>query len=275
MSLFTSVELLIMGSVLGGLLLIIFILVISELISRRKNNVLEFEKEIEEDIVELEEVKEEKKVFVSENVDHVVEETILPCNNLEIENKNEEVKLIETSSEEIEVIDVIEPVINVIKIESEFDSLLDAREKAQIELLKVEEELEHVPSLEDTITNLEAIEEENAIISYQELLSNTSELNVVSCDDGDEPITISEVFKMFNEDSSKESLNDSLNLPLEEAYNGNFLETPYLSPVNGIECENLAEIQLENTANLEKLEKEIRKTNEFLNILNELKKNLE
>ena len=64
-------------------------------------------------------------------------------------------------------------------------------------------------------------------------------------------------------------------IPLSEAYQGVFSSTPYLSPINGIETESLSEIQLENTANLEKLEKEIRKTNEFLNILNELKKNLE
>ena len=64
MSLFTSVELLIMGSVLGGLLLIIFILVISELISRRKNNILEFNEEIEENIVKVEELKEEKEEIV-------------------------------------------------------------------------------------------------------------------------------------------------------------------------------------------------------------------
>ena len=44
----------------------------------------------------------------------------------------------------------------------------------------------------------------------------------------------------------------------------------------GYEITNdIADIQLENTANLEKLDKEIRKTNQFLNILNELKKNLE
>ena len=64
-------------------------------------------------------------------------------------------------------------------------------------------------------------------------------------------------------------------IPLSEAYQGDFEATPYVSPINGLEFESLAEIQLENTANLEKLEKEIRKTNEFLNILNELKKNLE
>ena len=47
------------------------------------------------------------------------------------------------------------------------------------------------------------------------------------------------------------------------------------SLTNNIETENLNEIQLENTANLEKLDKEIRKTNKVLNMLNELKKNLD
>ena len=62
-----------------------------------------------------------------------------------------------------------------------------------------------------------------------------------------------------------------------EAYKGDFVSSPFISPVSGIdeESNSLAEIQLENTANLEKLEKEIRKTNEFLTILNDLKKNLD
>ena len=82
---------------------------------------------------------------------------------------------------------------------------------------------------------------------------------------------------MFDDNNQEKSeLTETIEkLPLEQAYQGEFSSTPYLSPISGIESENLNEIQLENTPNLEKLEKEIRKTNEFLNILNELKKNLD
>ena len=80
-----------------------------------------------------------------------------------------------------------------------------------------------------------------------------------------------------NEDNvSKEMTTKTIN----DAYKGDFTSSPYLSPIIGLEGEkkttnDLAEIQLENTANLEKLDKEMRKTNEFLSILNDLKKNLD
>ena len=124
------------------------------------------------------------------------------------------------------------------------------------------------------------MEEENAIISYQELLENTKELEVVSTDSGDEIISLKEILNIYNDpqvDVSSEMSKTTIN----EAYKGDFTSSPYLSPIRGFEYEkaslakDLSEIQLENTANLEKLDKEIRKTNEFLSILNDLKKNLE
>ena len=208
----------------------------------------------------------------------VVEEKMVTNSFNEIAETKTITKEIEPISKPVEIEPLIVDLdpISVVKIESEENKNLNSREKAQIELLKVEEELEHTPSLEDTITNLEALEEENAIISYQELLTSR-DLDTVNSDDGDEPISILEVFKMFDDNNQEKSeLTETIEkLPLEQAYQGEFSSTPYLSPISGIESENLNEIQLENTANLEKLEKEIRKTNEFLNILNELKKNLD
>lgn len=292
LDLFTSVELLIMGSIVGFLVLVVMILVISEIFSRKKETELLLEKndeveiEVEEDELYktlnnsyLEAINQfEKKVDleISEETKNIIEEN----KEKSIEIKDSEIISITPSVDTVNdsfdvLIEDLDPV--VVKVETEEIKEMDSREKAQIELLKIESELEQNISLEDTITNLEAIEEENAIISYQELLSNTSELEVVTCDSGDEPITISEVFKMFN-DETLEGLNimeELSSVPLSEAYQGNFHGTPYLSPITGLEVESLSEIQLENTANLEKLDKEIRKTNEFLNILNELKKNLE
>ena len=53
-----------------------------------------------------------------------------------------------------------------------------------------------------------------------------------------------------------------------------FQSSPFISPVYGIGV-NEDKLQLEQTANLEKLNEEIRKTNEFLKALKELKKNLQ
>ena len=108
--------------------------------------------------------------------------------------------------------------------------------------------------------------EEDAIISYQELLSATKEMAIVKTDSGDEPITINEAYEKFYEGSQK----DMVLIPsLDEIYNSS------VQSRDQIDSQSLTEIQLENTANLAKLDQEIRKTNEFLNILNELKKNLE
>ena len=259
LNLFTEKELIIMLSVVCFLLLIVIILTISDILKRKKEIILEEEQE------ELSSVQKEEMIEMTTQV----QEEVLENNNIEIQEVNEVV-----TDEEIESLDLEPPMIK--KIET-VETNLDNKEKALVELAKIEDTLEHQISLEDTLTNLETIEEENAIISYQELLENTNELTTVMEDDGDEPITLDEVFKLFNGNNDDGIIiNESLEaLPIEEAYQGEFNSSPYLSPINGVEGENLADIQLENTANLEKLDKEIRKTNQFLNILNELKKNLE
>lgn len=259
LNLFTEKELIIMLSVVCFLLLIVIILTISELLNRKKEIILEEEQE------ELSSIQKEEMIEMTTQV----QEEVLENNNIEIQEVEEVV-----TDEEIESLDLEPPMIK--KIET-VETNLDNKEKALVELAKIEDALEHQVSLEDTLTNLETIEEENAIISYQELLENTNELTTVMEDDGDEPITLDEVFKLFNGNNDDGIvINESLEaLPIEEAYQGEFNSSPYLSPINGVEGENLADIQLENTANLEKLDKEIRKTNQFLNILNELKKNLE
>ena len=259
LNLFTEKELIFMLSVVCFLLLIVIILTISDILKRKKEIILEEEQE------ELSPIQKEEMIEMTTQV----QEEVLENNNIEIEEVNEVV-----TDEEIESLDLEPPMIK--KIET-VETNLDNKEKALVELAKIEDTLEHQVSLEDTLTNLETIEEENAIISYQELLENTNELTTVMEDDGDEPITLDEVFKLFNGNNDDGIIiNESLEaLPIEEAYQGEFNSSPYLSPINGVEGENLADIQLENTANLEKLDKEIRKTNQFLNILNELKKNLE
>lgn len=273
LSLFTQRELMIMGLILGSLILIILILIISEKFGNKESvDILEEDVSLEKPVekIETENIKIEKieTEDIIENKEEVEE--------IKQEAKPLEVNELAVKQDEIEelIIDD-EPIIK--KIESPEVLSIEPVEKAKMELLKAEEEIVNQPSLEDTLTNLETIEEENAIISYQELLENTHDLTMAIEDDGDEPITLDEVFKLFNGSNDNGIvINEALEaIPIEDAYHGEFSSTPYLSPINGVESESLAEIQLENTANLEKLDKEIRKTNQFLNILNELKKNLE
>ena len=268
MELFTNLEIMIMESVVGFLVLVILLLSILEFLSKKK----ETKNEIEEVDNSLE---EEVKEVQTEVLDNSIKEEEITLETLEEDIKtltrdySEELKpIIENTikeddfiQEELEVtpqitIECLEPEeeeIEVLELEPEVEN------KATIELAKIQEELEHPQTLEDTINNLEQLEEESAIISYQELLSVTSEMPIIE-DMEDEPISITEVYEKFT---------------------GEKIESPNVQDIyeasikNGIETENLNEIQLENTANLEKLDKEIRKTNKVLNMLNELKKNLD
>ena len=54
-----------------------------------------------------------------------------------------------------------------------------------------------------------------------------------------------------------------------------FKKSPVISPIYGIERSDDDYLELENTANYDKLDEEIRKTNEFLMTLKELQKNLD
>lgn len=268
-NLFTMKELIIMGCVLGGLILLVIIFSVLTILDRKKQEDLEFlefdkDDDAKEKVVQkIEEPKEE----VIQKVDEMKEAVLI---NL---NKEEKVETVLENKTEVKKVE--EPLIMDIEDEEEVMEIeeINEVEKAKEELLKVEAELQNPKSLEDTITSLEAMEEESAIISYQELLETTKEMNIIETDSGDEFISISELFQKYNEPKVIAEMTD---VSINDAYRGEFTSSPYLSPVEGVETvQNLNEIQLENTANLEKLDKEIRKTNEFLNILNELKKNLE
>ena len=268
-NLFTKKEILIVGVVICSLLLIVLFLTVWDLISRKRRESKELDEifneyhnEIEKQYNISEEAnlepleKEEVIVKIENEIPKVLEQDVkvLPVNEVANDVKEESNnQVLETIVKKEKKVEVETLIIDDEEIESE--STLN---KAKIELQKIEEELKNPKSLEDTLSSLEAIEEENAIISYQDLLEKTSELNVVDIDSGDEPISIKEVMSMYDNSS-------------------NFDESSYISSITEFENETatIAEIQLENTANLEKLDKEIRKTNKFLSILNDLKKNLE
>lgn len=285
MELFTRFEIMIMVSVVGFLVFVILLLSLIELISKRKEKKKLASLEIETDTEEVEvnslEEKEEDNlgelvIQQTENLEDPKEEL---SQSIDIkEDKNDSIiefspNIKEVDKEKIKVegleentIKVSEPEILIEDLDAPIMPAIESLEEdittnANLELLKVEEELKNPMSLEDTISSLEAIEEESAIISYQELLDVTKEMQILPQEDmGDEPISITEVYEKFTGESIEHPSVDDI-------YQA--------SLTNNIETENLNEIQLENTANLEKLDKEIRKTNKVLNMLNELKKNLD
>lgn len=198
----------------------------------------------------------------------------------------------------------------------------EQKEEAKEELHQVVEDL--IEDKPDTIelTNFEIEQEENAIISYNELVKVSENLyeeneKTQYADEGNEPITIEQLREKFgsneeikeekvtipkkendlvsaideiikeekkqvpNVERPKVKLNDFIDKKEEKksSVSPKFKSSPIISPVYGIEKEHdekkPTELELEQTADLEKLDAEIRKTNQFLQVLKELQKKLD
>lgn len=198
--------------------------------------------------------------------------------------------------------------------ELKYTGLTPSKTEAQEELRKATEELlkTQIEQANDIIdlTKFEAEQEENAIISMEELMRKSEVLyqqNEITQyqDEGNEPISLKDLEKKMNDIKTttiedieevgpviiKEEVIESTapkNIDLSKDYNKVnindaykaehvFKSSPIISPIFGIENSNNStnSMELENTANYEKLDEEIRKTNEFLVTLKELQKNLD
>lgn len=244
---------------------------------------------------------------------------------------NEEPEIL--SVEEV-ISDTTTPEVTSIQEELEYTSIEPDRQQAQEELMRLTEELEKAEQEAKTIdlTSYEEEQEENAIISLDELMKKSKEMyasNEITqyADEGNEPISIEDLERRMqavkedittittpveNHEQSASSIVEELEpvkvtladfntikvtepveqtideqptsitvesvKPLSESYQNTrkFERTPVISPIYGIEKTETAEnIALENTANYDKLDEEIKKTNEFLMTLRELQKNLD
>ena len=163
-----------------------------------------------------------------------------------------------------------------------------------------------------SLTNFEEDQEQNAIISLDELLKRgktiTQDEIIKHEDDGNEPITLQELEAKWKKDQEVVALkNDGdievletkkeeapfsyedikveapkVKIPtMDELFSKSktpYKPTPFISPIFGIEEDKISSdnsLKLENTANYDKLDAEIRKTNEFLSKLKELQKKLD
>ena len=235
--------------------------------------------------IEVEESKEE--IDIAEDTDApMIIASVPEAEEAKLEQLNMEQLIIE--SEKLE-----EKVVNNVEELKYVDVGLNPTE-AQLELKRLTEELEKASSSEQNIdlTAYEEQQEATAIISIDELIKKSKEMyanNEISQyeDEGNEPISLKdlelkmqEIKKEIAEEpaytdniTSEEELVESVSLkPVYQA----FKSSPFISPIYGIEeVEKVNDIELENTANYEKLDEEIKKTNEFLMTLRELRKNLE
>ena len=173
----------------------------------------------------------------------------------------------------------------------------------QLEILELLKKLNEEEKQNIELTKYETEQEENAIISLDELLAKGKTLveqNEVTQyqDDGNEPISISELEERYRNkeenvevldtedevksEKPKVSIDDFLSANKEtvQAYQNKstYHPSPIISPIYGIEKEPINKnttLELENTANYQKFDEEIRKTNEFLSKLKELQQKLD
>ena len=270
------------------------------------------------------EVKEEK-VETKEPTPDVVIESVA-SSPIEVEpvvvsvkenpvNINDSIILNEKYEEKVEVVEpeVITPVESP-KNEEEVIKYKDevyTESEAKAELERITEELKKLETEDKEenieLTKFETEQEENAIISLDELIAKgktITEQNEVTQyqDDGNEPISIQELEERYRKEKEqvevleveeepktekpKLSIDDFLSAKekvpsINEAYTekkSTYHPSPIISPIYGIEEEPVRKnttLELENTTNLQKFDEEIRKTNEFLSKLKELQQKLD
>ena len=141
--------------------------------------------------------------------------------------------------------------------------------------------------MDELIAKGKTITEQNEVLEYQ--------------DDGNEPISLQELEERYKKEKEqvevlevedaktfkpKLSIDEFLNVKekvpsINEAYSekkSTYHPSPIISPIYGIEDESVKKnttMELEDTANYEKFDEEIRKTNEFLSKLKELQQKLD
>ena len=246
--------------------------------------------------------KEEKPQVVPLNVEpkEKVRETLADNS---IKSIFEEVK------NEVEILKLDEEKDKKEEQELKYTEITPSKEEAREEIRKATEELiktqEEQAKDNIDLTKFEEEQEENAIISLDELMTKSSTLyekNEVTqyADEGNEPISLQdlekrmnnikeEIINLENEDlkenkeevikTTQTKLDDFNTIETKSLYKEDkvFKSSPIISPIFGIEKKTVTNenMELENTANYEKLDDEIRKTNEFLGKLRELQKKLD
>ncbi len=297
---------------------------------KQRHNTKELNKLVEDVNVRLEENHQEVKpeeVTISTIEQAVEQEENIPVlepiiieeiNTPEILEKEELPKITIEEQKVEKVEDIIletmapEPENNIVTEELMYTDVEPNKEEAQLELQRLTEELEKAEQETKNIdlTAYEEEQEENAIISLEELVRKSKEMYAANEltqyeDEGNEPISLQDlelriqqaeqdepvIIEQITEETKEPHqermvLDDFNNIKLEEspvesqkpAYQTTkkFHSSPVISPIYGIEKKDSStDIELENTANYEKLDEEIKKTNEFLMTLRELQKHLD
>jgi hypothetical protein len=275
--------------------------------------------------------KEETPLITIEDTNSSVQNTVIENNTVKpevsepiiiIDNEDKKEDVIETLSTEEKkeekpaVVEEVKSDIVYAPIELNQDEAREELERLTKEL-EIRAELEKQKALENNdndvqeneeLTFFEKEQEENAIISLDELMEKANDIyqnnEVVQYEDeGNEPITLDDLKARWEQEQAKinavtkEEKKEEVVVevkPEEKEIKQvvfptmdritKFENSPIISPVYGIERKenelkeetiSQVELELENTADYEKFDEEIRKTNEFIATLKELQKKLD
>ena len=338
----TSGEMMVVGIIiLTASLLALIVFLIEKSYYKHKNNgknidINEIVEEMEKEEQAKKVVEETPNVSTSNTTVECIDNTVNPKDDIkpQEEIKQEEEKPLVIPIEEfnektagvndteIETLEEnsVESIFNEVKEEVEQLQYVDAepnREEAKEELRKVTEELiknaEEENNNNISLTKFEEEQEENAIISMDELMKKSevlyqqnevtqyedegnepisledlesrmknikNEINAIETEDKIEAITENKEEVVIDQVKPKVVLKDLNTVQVEpkKAYSEDvvFKSSPIISPIFGIEDnKNDNNMELENTANYDKLDEEIKKTNSFLAVLKELQKKLD
>lgn len=238
--------------------------------------------------------------LVDEVGERLVEEekkTKVPVTTIEATVPTKEVEVLEPVTESIEV----KPVVEDKKEEIEYETVEDEQLQAQEEIRKITESLidtNEEPIENIALTKFEEEQEKNSIISIDELMATKEMYKVEEINKYDDEnnviLSINELENLKNNTVKPELKPDNESVKLtvvaekdirpnvkvveEKKPVSTFKSSPVISPIYGLEKEEVEKhnvMNLENSATYDKFDEEIRKTNEFLNTLKELQKKLD
>ena len=242
--------------------------------------------------IELAELREKLKKEEEEKKKLLEANLALAKQKIEKEKEEELSKTIEikpVSTEPVKVVEnkesKLDETLNKLRVSS-INNAYTATKRNNEEKVEVKEEKIEESKQEEIDNSYD--DEENAIISIEEL-QNASSFGYTDeemdkyVDEKDAIISIQELEKLYKESLNIEVVEEEPKIEFEMKRVADlpkisdekiFRSTPFISPVYGT-TQTETDLVLEQTANLEKLNEEIRKTNEFLKTLKDLKKNLE
>ena len=169
-------------------------------------------------------------------------------------------------------------------------------ENNNIDLTKFEEEQEEnaIISMDELMKKSEVLYQQNEVTQYEDegnepisledlelrMKNIKNEINAIETEDKVEAITENKEEVVIDQVKPKVVLKDLNTVQVEpkKAYSEDvvFKSSPIISPIFGIEdSKSDNNMELENTANYDKLDEEIKKTNSFLAVLKELQKKLD